>query len=681
MSQQLGILQPSAFSLRKIVVGIIVSASTAFNTLAVHAATPDEWVLQARDAFRVADTQGFEKAASQIPADHAMYAYLEFWRYKLKQPDSKSTEGIEKEAELEYLLSKYAGTWPAEQFRRDFLLALAKRADWPKFNAQAAQLLQKDDLGTQCLETFRDDAAGKDVLAVSQGYLQHIKELPEGCILLGERLYQAGKLTHKDIMQRVLVLVENGSNPHATRVYSYLHNNGGKEKGTDLKALEIALEKPGKYLKDLPAKTSQGKLELAVVAISRLSRSEPEESADWLEKLAPRLDADHQSWSWAQIGLFSSRKWHVNASKWFGNGQPEQRSKEAHEWFVRSHLMNKNWGEVKKAIEAMPASVQSDSAWRYWLAKAMQNTGNTAGARSIYTSLISPFSFYGQLATEEVGQSVKLPPLPAQAITVAELTQAQQNPGFQRAAIWYRLGQRTEGFREFNFTLTGMTDRQLLASAVWAQQNDLPDRAIAAADRTTSLHDVRLRYLTPFKESLQNNANLAGLELAWVYGLIRQESRFIQAAKSVVGASGLMQLMPATAKMVAKKIGMEGYDASKVNDLDTNLRLGTTYLKMLSDQLDSSLVMATAGYNAGPGRPRNWRTKMSFPSLEGEIFAEVIPFTETRDYVKKVSSNTVAYANLLEGKPQSLKQRLGSVVMQSASTLTVENEIIQQTPN
>jgi len=97
--------------------------------------------------------------------------------------------------------------------------------------------------------------------------------------------------------------------------------------------------------------------------------------------------------------------------------------------------------------------------------------------------------------------------------------------------------------------------------------------------------------------------------------------------------------------------------------------------------LDSSLVMATAGYNAGPGRPRNWRTKISFPSLEGEIFAEVIPFTETRDYVKKVSSNTVAYANLLDGKPQSLKQRLGSIAMQTATTITVENEIIQQTPN
>jgi soluble lytic murein transglycosylase len=311
----------------------------------------------------------------------------------------------------------------------------------------------------------------------------------------------------------------------------------------------------------------------------------------------------------------------------------------------------------------------------------MQNLGNTAGAKGIYTSLINPFNFYGQLATEEVGQTVKLPPIPAQAITAAELAQAQQNPGFQRASIWYRLGQRTEGFREFNFTLTGMNDRQLLASAVWAQQNDLPDRAIAAADRTTNLHDVRLRYLTPFKENLQNNANLAGLELAWVYGLIRQESRFILSAKSVVGASGLMQLMPATAKMVAKKIGLEGYEANKVTDLDTNLRLGTSYLKMLSDQLDSSLVMATAGYNAGPGRPRNWRTKISFPSLEGEIFAEVIPFTETRDYVKKVSSNTVAYANLLEGKSQSLKQRLGSIAMQTASTLTVENEIILQTPN
>ena len=151
---------------------------------------------------------------------------------------------------------------------------------------------------------------------------------------------------------------------------------------------------------------------------------------------------------------------------------------------------------------------------------------------------------------------------------------------------------------------------------------------------------------------------------AWVYGLIRQESRFIMDAKSVVGASGLMQLMPATARWVAKKIGMTDFSPSSVTDFDTNTRLGTSYLSMVLSDLGGSQVLASAGYNAGPGRPMQWRSKLSHP-VEGAIFAETIPFNETRDYVKNVMSNATYYAALFTGLPQSLKQRLGQIIPQS----------------
>lgn len=150
------------------------------------------------------------------------------------------------------------------------------------------------------------------------------------------------------------------------------------------------------------------------------------------------------------------------------------------------------------------------------------------------------------------------------------------------------------------------------------------------------------------------------LDPAWVYGLIRQESRFVMDARSVAGASGLMQLMPATARYVAKRIGMTDFSPSRVNDFDVNTALGTNYLRMVLDDLDGSFVLASAGYNAGPGRPKSWRSTLSGP-VEGAIFAETIPFSETRDYVKKVLSNATYYAGMFTGQPQSLKQRLGEV--------------------
>jgi soluble lytic murein transglycosylase len=158
----------------------------------------------------------------------------------------------------------------------------------------------------------------------------------------------------------------------------------------------------------------------------------------------------------------------------------------------------------------------------------------------------------------------------------------------------------------------------------------------------------------PYGDQVRPAARNQALDDAWVYGLMRQESRFITSARSNVGASGLMQLMPATAKWVANKIGLKDFQQARVNDTETNVLLGTTYMRLVLESLDNHPVLASAAYNAGPGRARRWRAERP---LEGAIYAETIPFNETRDYVKKVMSNSVYYAALFDGKPQTLKNR------------------------
>jgi soluble lytic murein transglycosylase len=150
---------------------------------------------------------------------------------------------------------------------------------------------------------------------------------------------------------------------------------------------------------------------------------------------------------------------------------------------------------------------------------------------------------------------------------------------------------------------------------------------------------------------------------------MRQESRFITSAKSGVGAKGLMQLMPATAKWVARKIGLSSYRPANVADMDTNVTLGTNYLKMVLTRLDNHPVLACAAYNAGPGRARRW---LGDAPMEGAIYIETIPFTETRDYVKKVMSNSVYYSILFDQKPRSLKSRLGVIQPQRVGDLPVD---------
>ena len=155
-----------------------------------------------------------------------------------------------------------------------------------------------------------------------------------------------------------------------------------------------------------------------------------------------------------------------------------------------------------------------------------------------------------------------------------------------------------------------------------------------------------------------------GLDPAYVYGLIRQESRFIMDARSHVGASGLMQVMPATARWTARKIGLPNFAVDQLNNRDTNIAIGTGYLKLVLDDFEGSMPLAAAAYNAGPGRPRSWRNG---PLIEAAAWAENVPFGETRDYVKKVLANTTTYAAILSGEPQSLKARLGMVGPRDAS--------------
>ena len=176
------------------------------------------------------------------------------------------------------------------------------------------------------------------------------------------------------------------------------------------------------------------------------------------------------------------------------------------------------------------------------------------------------------------------------------------------------------------------------------------------------LHDFGLRYPMPYRDVVRDQSTALDIDEAWVYGLVRQESRFVATARSSAGASGLMQLMPSTARWLAKRLGIAGHHASLTEVVETNISMGTNYLRQVMDSLDNHMVMASAGYNAGPSRAKAWAASRP---LEGAVYVETIPFIETREYVKKVMSNTVYYARLLRQSSFSLRERLGTVPAKS----------------
>jgi soluble lytic murein transglycosylase len=328
-------------------------------------------------------------------------------------------------------------------------------------------------------------------------------------------------------------------------------------------------------------------------------------------------------------------------------------------------LRAKDWVLVKNAIDGMnPAVRTKDPAWTYWYGRALKVEGQDAKAKDSFEMIADQYNFYGQLAREELGKSNSAPA--KTKVTEQEIDAMASRKGFVRGERLYAMNLRFEGNREWNWELRNMTDKQLLAAAEYAKRINLYDRVVNTADRTKQEHDFSLRYPTPYKEELSPIARQIDLNLAWAYGLIRQESRFIMNAASSVGASGLMQVMPNTAKYVAKKIGMTNYTNDKLSDTGTNLTLGSNYLNMVLVDLDGSWVLASAAYNAGPSRSKAWREKLPGPT-EGAIFAETIPFTETRVYVKNVLSNATYYSSVMNGQTQSLKQRLGVITPKAAT--------------
>jgi soluble lytic murein transglycosylase len=477
----------------------------------------------------------------------------------------------------------------------------------------------------------------------------------------------------------------------------------GASIGSPQKVSRVKLKTKGKVrptLTPIPLSVpDSAEAPLKLLAFIRWAGMDPAGAASAIQDTARRSrwqwQAEEAAWAWSQLGRSSAWRLMPEAPAWFDRALTERAlaastgelrqagsryaaswSNETLAWMARSSLRAATagqpvyWAQVEQAIEAMPPEQQQDGAWLYWRAKALQARSGTsatdpvrAQARELLTRVASPLTFYGQLAAEELGGAPAKAPMHSPAVTDAELSQAKSLPGVDRALRMLDLGWRSEAVREWNYTLTwgkpgGLSDRELIAVAEAACQREVWDRCINSSERSRQEISLAQRYPTPFKADVLAAAKEVGLDPAYMYGLIRQESRFIVAAKSGVGASGLMQVMPATAAWTAKKLSID-YSPETITDRRTNLRIGAGYLKLVLDDFQGMQALAAAAYNAGPSRPRRWREGTR---LDAAAWVENIPFNETRDYVKKVLSNAVVYAHVLGGKPLSIKARLGPTV-------------------
>ncbi len=632
-------------------------------------------MLDLRDAFRKANARQVQALLPRVQG-HELEPLAAYWAMRLALETAPNDE-------VRRFLDRWQGSYYEDRLRNDWLLLLGSRQDWATFLREWPQFRMRDDKLIRChglhARLVTQGALTPDEVTDAGRLWLDQREAESACTPLVERLLGQRQVDASLVWQRARLGAEQNKPRIVAQALDLLNPAWSA-------SAQAVLNKPEKYLEDKLTAVRHRTKELVTLALVRLAGSDPEAAADQMARTRWRtqLTREEKSWIWGAIGRSAAQRLMPQAVDWFANGRPSDMTDDHLAWWARAALRAGRWEHVPKAVSAMSDAQRQEPVWTYWHARALvqiKSPDALAQARSEYQRIASPHGFYGQLALEELGQTISTPP-PPPPVTPAEMKQVQTNAGLRRALKAIDIGLRSEGVREWNYetnlhTPGGLPERELLAAAQWACDQAVWDRCINTSERTTSVFDHRQRFPMPYREAVLRQTFAIGLDAAYVYGLIRQESRFIMDARSHVGAAGLMQVMPATARWTAKKIGLADFKPGDIHERDTNIAIGTGYLKLVLENFEGSMSLAAAAYNAGPGRARRWRAPDdgNGPVLEGAIWAENIPFSETRDYVKRVLSNATNYAALLSGQPQSLKARLGQVGPRTVSSPGENNEL------
>jgi soluble lytic murein transglycosylase len=611
-----------------------------------YAAAGDAEFLQARVAYdrknAIALTEHVQALQNQ---NYILAPYADYWLMLLNLEDSDNQTVVD-------FINNYSDYPFADRMRGEYLKKLGKNKDWENFSAEISNY-QLEDNAVACYAAESSAVLGDEsVLEGAKILWMQPKEQASNCASLYDRMQAAGVLSEDDIFTRLRLALADSRVALAKSIIK----RSKTFTASQYALIDKANSSPSVVLakKSITFNTRFGR-ELNLFALNRLAKTNSQQALSAFNKVADLFQPEDRSYFYARLGWHAAQRHEPEAVQWFKRA--DNMNKDELAWFARSALREKNWDAVLSATAKMQPDQAAEGAWRYWKARALKAKGQILDANTLFAKLSTERHFYGWLAQDEMDGAMSAP-LNTYKVTDTEVAEIASIEAFQRVEALQRVDLRWEAKTEWAHASNEFDDKQLLAAAEFAARKKWYDLAINTADKTTETHDFALRYPTPYRDLIKASAADNQVDEAWVYGITRQESRFMHYAKSGVGAAGLMQLMPATAKWAAPRAGIDNYSRDMLHDLDTNIALGTYYMGYTKDLMNGQEVMATAAYNAGPSRAKKWQAATS---LEGAIYAESIPFSETRLYVQKVMANAHLYAARLGLKAISLKKRLGVI--------------------
>jgi soluble lytic murein transglycosylase len=473
----------TAFSLRKLARCAILAAAFLISP-GPAAAAPEDDFLAARDAYRVGDARKLDYLATRLRG-YVLEPYVAYWQLRLRLEELSP-------ADVRSFLATYGETPVARSLLADWLKLLGRTQQWALFDVDYA-LYSGEDLEITCYGIQSKVRTQPEAIAEARSLWFVVKDLPDSCTTLLSALMQQQKLTEQDIWARVRLALEAGQVALAQRAAIYL------PPGTqpDIRALNMIFTNPTGYLdrQQVDIKTRGGR-ETVMFAVHRIGRSSPQQAAAYWARVESVFRPEERAYIWGLLAQFAAMRQDPEALQWFAKARDLSDTQLA--WKARAALRARNWREVQAAIDAMTPAERDQSTWRYWKARALKATGRESEAVALLKPVAREYSFYGQLALEELGEKIATPPT---AFTAGpeEISAMTQNPTVRRALEFYRLNLRVEATREWIWLVRNLDDRQLLTAAEVARRYQLYDRAINTADKTETLHDFTLRYIAPYR--------------------------------------------------------------------------------------------------------------------------------------------------------------------------------------
>ncbi|SEI95443.1 soluble lytic murein transglycosylase [Azotobacter beijerinckii] len=552
--------------------------------------------------------------------------------------------------EIEKFLAEHGDLPQVGWMKLRWLRWLAERGDWRTFvdyYDPALNFTELDCLYGQYQLGHGHKAEG---YATAEKFWLVGKSQPEACDTLFGLWAADGQLTDQKRWQRLRLAADAGNYGLAT----HLAKSAPAFEREGLLMVEVG-QKPQLLLSQDSrfAPASERIADVVGLGLRRMARQDPDKALALLDGYARRMpfSGEEKVAIAREIGLTLAKRFDSRALEVMAEYDPELRDKIVAEWRARLLLRLGRWDEAYRLTSRMPQELASSNRWRYWQARSLQLAQpHSQQATGLYQPVARERDFYGFLAADRLQVPYQLNHKPM-ALDPRVVQKVRNAAGIRRALEFYARGQIVDARREWYHVSRLFSREEMVAQARLAYDMGWYFPAIRTISQAQYWDDLEIRFPMAHQGSMTRAAQSRGLHSSWVFAITRQESAFMNDARSGVGAGGLMQLMPATAQETARKFGIPLSSPSQVYDPDTNIQLGAAYLSQVHAQFGGNRVLASAAYNAGPGRVRQWLRGADH--LAFDVWVESIPFDETRQYVQNVLSYSVIYGHKLNA-PQPL---------------------------